>query len=378
MAISREEAIALFSRLADAVNRHDAETIMAYYADDAIVLSPAFHEMHGKAEIAKSWERMFANFPDWTVTGSDVLVDGDRVLAIGFNSFTDNKGWFGLPPTGERVTYRNHLLLTLRDGKVVREERLYDLSAVVGVLEKVRLEQELKTAAQVQAALLSRTVRSGSFYEAVGDSIPCRSIGGDFFEVMEMPSGELAIALGDVSGKGPAAALLGAMLQGMLAVEAQAQTTPAAVMSRLNRALLSRRLTAQFATLVYGVLSTDGRFTYCNAGHNAPFAMRDGQVRRLTTGGIVVGGFAEAIFEEETLQLQDGELVVLFTDGVTEACDERNAEFGEERLAARLSAAQGDATSGVVKSVLNAVHEFSGEAQQTDDITLVAVRYRAG
>jgi predicted ester cyclase len=378
MAISREEAVALFSRIADAVNRHDKSTLMSFYADDATVISPAFREMHGKEAIAASWETMFATFPDWMVSEVDVMVDGDRILGIAFNSFTDKKGWFGLPPTGERVTYRNLLLLTLVDGKVAREERMYDISAVLGTLEKLRLEQELRTAAAVQAALLSRTLHTVSFCEAVGDSIPCRTIGGDFFELMELPSGELAIALGDVSGKGPPAALLAAMLQGMLTVEAQAQTSPSAMMSRLNRALLARGLGSQFATLVYGVLAPDGRFTYCNAGHNPPLAMREGQIRRLTTGGLVIGGFAEATYEEEVLQLQDQEIVCLFSDGVTEAKNHADEDFGEERLISCLVEKRASPVSGLVKSVLSAVHEFSGDAQQSDDITLVSMRFRAG
>ena len=296
------------------------------------MVSPAFREMHGKEEIAASWDRMFVNFPDWTVTGSDVLVDGDRILAIGFNSFTDNKGWFGLPPTGERMTYRNHLLLTFVDGKIAREERLYDISAVIGVLEKVRLEQELRTAAQVQGALLSRRLRSGSFYDAIGDSAPCRNIGGDFFELMELPSGNLAIALGDVSGKGPAAALLAAMIQGMLAVEAQAQTNPATVMLRLNRALLGRGLGAQYATLVYGVLAPDGKFTYCNAGHNWPdFAYRrPGCATRY--GGALWSGDCLKPLRKKPCTCTTETPVVMFTDGVTEARNREGEEFGDERL----------------------------------------------
>lgn len=374
MAISREEAIALFARIADAVNRHDKAALMSFYAEDATVISPAFHEMHGKPAIAASWDTMFSTFPDWTVSGVDVMVDGDRILGIAFNSFTDTKGWFGLPPTGEHVTYRNLLLLSLRDGKVLREERMYDISAVLGTLEKLRLEQELKTAAAVQAALLSRALRTRSFCEAVGDSIPCRTIGGDFFELMELPSGDLAIVLGDVSGKGPPAALLAAMLQGMLAVEAQTQAAPSALMSRLNRALLARGLGSQFATLVYGVLSPDGRFTYCNAGHNPPVAMREGQVRRLTNGGLVLGALPEATFEQEALQLQEGEIVCFFSDGVTEARNHAEEEFGEERLISCLAAQQAHPVADVVKSVLSAVHQFSGEVQQSDDITLTVLR----
>ena len=375
MAISREEAIALLTRLGDAVNRRDGATILSFYAEDAIVVSPAFGEMHGKEAIVKSWETMFSKFPDWTVTGSDVMVDGNRVLFFGITSFTDNQGWFGLPPTGEHVSYRNLLLLTLVDGKVVREERLYDIGAVVGILEKVRLEQELKTAAQVQSSLLSRTVRQGSYYEAIGDSAPCRTIGGDFFEFTEKSSGELAIAIGDVAGKGPPAALLAAMLQGMLAVEAQGQANPAAVMSRLNRALLGRRLAAQYATLVYGVLSPDGRFTYCNAGHNPPILFTGNRVLRLHTGGLVVGGLPEATFEEECIELQPGDTVVLFTDGVTEARNSDGEEFGEERLMACLAASRKESAPVIVKSVLQAVREYCGETHPADDITVTATRF---
>jgi len=377
MSVTREEAIALFARLGDAVNRHDMATIMAQYAEDATVVSPAFHEMHGKAAIAASWQTTFAAFPDWTVSDVDVMVDGDRILGIAFNSFTDNKGWFGLPPTGERVTYRNLLLLTLADGKVVREERVYDIGAVVGVLEKARLEHELKTAAQVQSALLSRAVRKGSYYEAIGDSAPCRSIGGDFFEFMELPSGGLAIVIGDVSGKGAPAALLAAMLQGMLAVEAQGESHPAAVMLRLNRALLARGLGEQFATLVYAVLSPDGRFTYCNAGHNAPILFAGDGTVRLTTGGLVAGGLPEATYEEESIQLQNGDTVVMFTDGVTEARNSESEEFGDARLLARLNVSRKESPPAIVKNVLEAVHEFCGNAQPADDITVAVIRFHS-
>jgi len=376
MSISREEAIALVTRLADAVNRRDALTLLTFYAEDATVISPAFGEMHGREAIAASWERVFANFPDWAVTGSDMMVDGDRILFFGVTSFTDNKGWFGLPPTGEHVGYRNLLLLTVVEGKVVREERMYDIGAVLGLLEKVRLEQELKTAAQVQSSLLSRAVRTGSYYQAVGDSAPCRTIGGDFFEFMELPSGGLSMAIGDVSGKGPPAALLAGMLQGMLAVEAQGEAKPAAVMSRMNRALLGRGLRGQFASLMYGLLSADGRFTYCNAGHNAPILLAGGRMLRLDTGGLVVGGLPEATYEEESLQLRDGDTVVMFTDGVTEARSSDAEEFGEERLIACLSEVKAMRPAEIVQAVLNAVRAFCGEAPPVDDITVTVTRFQ--
>ena len=167
------------------------------------------------------------------------------------------------------------------------------------------------------------------------------------------------------------------MIQGMLAVEARALTKPAALMARLNSALLARGLGVQYATLVYGVLSADGRFVYSNAGHNPPVVISQGQARRLTRGGLVVGAFKEAIFEEETLQLRDQDMVVMFSDGVTEARNMQDEDFGEARLMASLAQAQNDPAPDVVQSVLREVRQFCGEAPPADDITLTVTRFRA-
>src|SRR5206468_4300269 len=165
----------------------------------------------------------------------------------------------------------------------------YDSSNVIERLEKARIDKELRTAADVQRALLSRTAHVARFCEVVGHSIPCRAIGGDFFEFAELPSGSVAVAMGDVAGKGPAAALLAAMLQGMIAIEAPGGATPAVAVSRLNRRLAAREIEARFATFVYGILSPDGRFAYTNAGHNAPAVLTRGGIRRLTKGGPILG-----------------------------------------------------------------------------------------
>src|SRR5262249_21748271 len=148
-----------------------------------------------------------------------------------------------------------------------------DSAGVLERLEKARLDKELRTAGDVQRALLSRTTHVAAFCESVGDSVPCRAIGGDFFEFVERPNGDVGIAIGDVAGKGPAAALLASMLQGMLVVEATSSADPAATLSRINRHLSARRIESRFATLVYGVLSPAGQFVYANAGHNAPIVV---------------------------------------------------------------------------------------------------------
>jgi steroid delta-isomerase-like uncharacterized protein len=375
MGISRQDAIALVHRIADAANTHDIPALMELYAEDAVVISPAMSRITGRAAIGAAWDLMLSTFPDWKVCPDEVLVDGDRIIALGVNTATDRKGWFGLPPTGSTIKYRAVLLLTIADGKIVHEERVYDVSSVRQLLEKARIDRELTTAAEIQRVLLSRTARIGSHYEALGDSLPCRTIGGDFFEFIELPSGALATALGDVAGKGPPAALLAAMLQGMITAEARAAESPSGLMNSLNRALVDRGLGSQFATLAYGVLFPDGRFSYCNAGHNAPLVASGGQIRRLTTGGPILGVFRDAAFEEETLALSEQDLVVMFSDGVTEACNPQGEEFGEERLISAVSSYGALPGREFLAAILGNVSRFCHDAQQTDDITVTATRF---
>ncbi len=375
MGISRQDAIALVHRIADAANTHDIPALMELYAEYAVVISPAMSRITGRAAIGAAWDLMLSTFPDWKVCPDEVLVDGDRIIALGVNTATDRKGWFGLPPTGSTIKYRAVLLLTIADGKIAHEERVYDVSSVLQLLEKARIDRELTTAAEIQRVLLSRTARIGSHYEAVGDSLPCRTIGGDFFEFIELPSGALATALGDVAGKGPPAALLAAMLQGMITAEARGAESPSVLMSSLNRALVDRGLGSQFATLAYGVLFPDGRFSYCNAGHNAPLVASGGQIRRLTTGGPILGAFRDAAFEEETLALSEQDLVVMFSDGITEACNPQGEEFGEERLISAVSSYAALPGREFLAAILSNVSRFCHDAQQTDDITVTATRF---
>jgi sigma-B regulation protein RsbU (phosphoserine phosphatase) len=303
-------------------------------------------------------------------------VDGDRVAVLSTFTTTDRTGWFGRPATGGRISYRLVLLLTMAGGKIVHDERFYDSTGVLERLEKARLDRELRTAGDVQRTLLSRTAHRGPFCESVGDSVPCRAIGGDFFEFIELPSGDVGIVMGDVAGKGPAAALLAAMLQGMLAVEAPTGGSPAATVSRINRRLAARRLESRFATLVYGVLSPDGRLVYSNAGHNPPvLAARDG-IRRLTTGGPILGPFVDAVFEEETLHLNDRDTLVMFTDGVTEARGANDEEFGEDRLMACLGTDAASSPVVLLNHIFAAVRDFCQHADPGDDITVTVTCFR--
>lgn len=374
--MSPDQARALARRLLDAVARRNLPQLVDCYAQEAVMVSPMFGQVQGRAPIMATWEKLFTMFAEWSVEVSDILVDEDRIAVLTTVSAIDSVGWFGLPPTSCAIDYRLVLLLTVAGGRVIRDERIYDSRGLAERLEKTRLDHELRTAAEVQRALLSRTSHRTTFCESVGASVPCRSIGGDFFEFIELPSGEVGIAMGDVAGKGPAAALLGAMLQGMLAAYAPAGGSPAALVGRVNQLLIARRLEARFATFVYGVLAPDGRFVCVNAGHNQPALVgRDG-IRRIATGGTILGQFAGAKFEEDTRVLRAGETLVMFTDGVTEAVNTGGEEFGEQRLLAHLAAGASSAPALLLDGLLAAVREFCSDAEQNDDITVMITRFR--
>lgn len=375
IAMTREEALRLAGVLGQAINAHDIPAIMNCYSEDAVMKSPVFDIVQGRVAIAKTWETILATFPDWQVHLADVLVDGDRLALLGSIMTTDRKGWFGLPPTGAPITYGTVVLLTLAGGRIIRDERVYDLGAVLEHVEKARMDQELTTAADVQRALLPRTARQGDFYEVAGGSAACRAIGGDFFELIELPSSSFAVALGDVSGKGPAAALLASLLQGMLNSEARISNSPSQTLSNQNNLLLGRSLGSQFASLVYGILSHDGQFRYANAGHNAPLALTGSGMSRLNSGGPVLGVVRDAVFDEDSLQLHSGDCVIMFSDGVTETRNPRDEEFGEDRLIACVKELRGQKPAEIARAIGDAVSEFCEGAPPSDDVTIVVTRF---
>jgi ketosteroid isomerase-like protein len=373
--VSRESVLSVVQQLLTAARARDVVRMRELYAPDAIAISPVFGSVRGRDAIVNTWQTLFATFTDTTVSIADVLVDGNRVAVLSTLRATDRAGLFGRPATGGIINYRLVLLFTVEGGLVVRDERIYDSSGVVERLEKARLDKELQTAASVQRALSPRGAHRGRFSESAGDSVPCRAIGGDFFEFIELPSGGSGILLGDVAGKGPAAALLAAMLQGMFAIEAPRTADPATTVSRINARIAMRRLDARYATLVYAVLAADGSLRYSNAGHNPPVLLTARGMRRLFTGGPIVGAFPDAHFESEKLRLAPGDSLVMFSDGVTEARNGASEEFGEERLLTSLQENAAAKPSDLLAAIFSTVHAFCGKVDPSDDITVTVTRF---
>ena len=236
----------------------------------------------------------------------------------------------------------------------------------------------MQTAAEIQQALLPTRHRKGAFFETAAETWPCRSIGGDFFEYIDLPDGGLGFALGDVSGKGPPAALLGAMMQGSLTAQAyfSAAAGPACTMEAVNKALVLRGSQGRFVTLFYGVLFPDGRLTYCNAGHNAPMLVaKDASVQRLEAGGMVLGLFDGVAFEEATVTLRRGDFLVVFSDGVSEAMDADENEFGDEHLVKSLTSMTAQEAKSRLDHLFASVKQFTAGAAQNDDVTAMIVEY---
>ncbi len=239
-----------------------------------------------------------------------------------------------------------------------------------------RETQEMRVAAEIQQALLPPRSRNDGWYAAAGASLPCRTIGGDFFEYFDLADGRFGFALADVAGKGPPAALLAAMVQGIFDSQARRGAGPAETMRRVNEALAAREIEARFATVFYGVLAPDGSFVCSNAGHNPPLVIRGRDVvRRLEAGGLVIGPFKGARFEEEEARFETGDTLVVYSDGVTDAESESGEQFGEERLLACLAAAEASHAEEVRDRVLGAVREFAGARAPADDVTVLVVRY---
>jgi len=242
-------------------------------------------------------------------------------------------------------------------------------------LEKARFEQELKVAAAIQQSLLPPGARDGAFFKTAAASLACRAVGGDFYDYVDLPTGQFGFIVGDVAGKGSPAALLASAVLGMFSAEATYQTSAAAVITRLNHGLFRRAIESRFLTTFYGIMNSDGTFTYCNAGHNAPILVSASGMRRLDAGGMVLGLFEHASFDEETIQLQPGDVIVAFSDGVTEALNPEGDEYSDDRLLASVVAHRDKTPQNILDGLLADVRTFCRDATQSDDLTIVMVRY---
>jgi serine phosphatase RsbU (regulator of sigma subunit) len=241
--------------------------------------------------------------------------------------------------------------------------------------ERERMEQELGIAREIQQALLPREFQTAAHLQLSAMNQSCLTVGGDYFDVMELGPGRTAFLIADVSGKGLGAALLTTMLQGAFS-GMSIQQPPADVFGHINNFLCSHSRLERYATVFFAILSEDGRLDYINAGHPSPVLVRDGRAEMpFAAESFPVGLIPDAVYKLESQKLEPGDTLVLFSDGVTEAMDPEDNEFGTTRLKQALEAQQRDNVEQVQTDVLAAVSEFARGASQRDDITVLVARY---
>ncbi|PID79203.1 hypothetical protein CSA17_06110 [bacterium DOLJORAL78_65_58] len=249
-------------------------------------------------------------------------------------------------------------------------------------LAKERLTREMETAREIQERLLpGRELRLQGF-EITGTSIPSREVGGDYFDFILRDQDSIGVAIGDVSGKGMPAALLMSNLQASLHGQVIHPSSVAEVVGLVNNLIVASTDTHMFATFFYGLLDlVRGTFVCANAGHNPPLLLRaDGTLETLQTGGLLLGMLPDQEYQQETVTLEPGDVVVLYTDGITEAVgptaeeEDIEAMFGEEALEEVVRRHAHLPAAGIKKAILEAVARHTEGHEQSDDITLVVIR----
>jgi len=251
------------------------------------------------------------------------------------------------------------------------------LLLVLELRDKLTLKGDLEIARQIQFGLLPLDSIQRETVAVCAIMRPANTVGGDYFDVIDLEEGGLALAMADVAGKGIPAALLMALLQGSLRTLLTAGLRGEELVGKLNRHLCANIPSNRLITLFYGEYdAATATLRYVNAGHNAPFLLRrDGAQERLPATGVALGVLPEASFAAESAVLAPGERLFLFTDGVSEAFDARECEYGEERLAAFLFAHHHLADRELIEGVREDVLAFCGAARPKDDMTLMVVAH---
>jgi sigma-B regulation protein RsbU (phosphoserine phosphatase) len=242
------------------------------------------------------------------------------------------------------------------------------------LLHQQEQEREIAEAKAIQEKLLPRDIPQMPGYEIASAWQSAQLVGGDYFDILPLDEKTFGLCIADVAGKGMPAALLMSNLQAAVRGLASASLAPDLLCSRLNSLIFRNTASDRFITFFYAQLEGPARrLAYVNAGHNAPFVVHaDGSHERLREGGTVLGVFDSRIYEQGSAQLSAGDRVVLFTDGITEACSPADEEFGEARLLGVLKEHRGLSAEELQSKILAVVAEFSGNHWQ-DDATLLVL-----
>lgn len=262
-------------------------------------------------------------------------------------------------------------IIAAQSAQIVENARLYEKEKTL-----LQMREELRLAHEIQVSLLPTEAPSVPGYDIAGTSRPAQTVGGDYFDFIPTEHGQLGLCVGDVSGKGLPASLLMANVQATLRGQVPWNDAVAICLARVNKLLCQRIRKGSFVTLCFGLLDPEHHaFTYANAGHNRPlFCTADGAVRRLDLGGLLLGFLPDHVYQEATLSFAPGDMLLLYSDGITEAMDATREQFGEERLTALLQTYHALPASTLIDRIVEAVWQHAGKTPPSDDITLLIVK----
>jgi sigma-B regulation protein RsbU (phosphoserine phosphatase) len=293
------------------------------------------------------------------------LQTGDEVIGL---LYVDN-GTLFRPFSEEDL----QLLTVLANVAGVRIEH----GRLLAVEQQEQLTQlEMGQASEIQQNLLPEKSPDVPGYDIAGFNLPCRTVGGDYFDFLQYSDGRVGLFVADVCGKGMPAALMMSSLQARVEMLFETEPDAATALTILNRNIARRCPMGRFVTAFYGVLNPEtGELSYANAGHNYPMLLRaNGQVEVLRGAGLVMGLFGDVPYQPHQVTLEPGDLLVLYSDGVTEAPSAEGSHFGEEGLSSFLASRGSDPCQQILGELVSQIRHWSGTSAFADDFTVVLVR----
>jgi sigma-B regulation protein RsbU (phosphoserine phosphatase) len=292
------------------------------------------------------------------------LKSGDEVIGV-FNLESDELNAYHEDDVDLLTAFASQAAVAIENARLFKK-----------ALEMRRLEHELTVARDIQKSYLPQKSPSLEGYDLAGMNVPSEEVGGDYFDFISISEGQLGLAIADVSGKGIPAALIMAGFRASLLAEIRNNYAIAKICSKVNILLRESTTPDQYVTALYGVLDTKKRiFTYTNAGHNPPILLSTvGTWRRLDTGGLTLGFLDAVSYQEEPIQLQAGDCLIFYTDGVTEAQNESEEEFGEEHLLQVVRRSCHLPAEELQKEIYDQIRKFVGQMGLRDDITIMVLK----
>jgi predicted ester cyclase len=380
-----EKNKALARRLLEAFVNRELDTIEELLAPTFTDRSLLPGQGSSREEYKRSVTEFHAALSFADVTFEYQIAEGDMVVTK-FSARCIHRGEFlGVPPSGEEGTYSSIRIHRIVGGKVTDEWSEGNLLEWIlpsferEVRMRERLEQDLRVARSIQQASLPKEVPTLENWQITPYYQPAREVGGDFYDLFELEDGRVIVVMGDAAGKGIPAALVVSATSSMLRAVAQAlgSSSPSEVLAQVNETLFARIPPNMFVTCFYAILDPkNGSMNYANAGHDLPYLWHGGDCEELRARGMPLGLMAGMSYEQKEIELDAGEGVLFYSDGLVEAHDAKGEMFGFPRL--RDLIAEHDDKRALGDFLLEDLYSFVGEGwEQEDDITLLTLRRSA-